>query len=186
MRHLLRKKGGRARRGEMESSDYSAMGDISFLLLVFFIITASFLTRTGLEIDLPKETGVKTVPTRELLIVRPSGETGFVLSGVVEKGAPESPLDEAAFLAELESLKKDFAKKAEEWKKKREKAGDQGGAKTEAEEEGPPELVVLISMPEELPYGRFTTTLGLLKERGLRQISVRRESGPDSVAGANL
>jgi biopolymer transport protein ExbD len=52
--------------------DTSAIGDIAFLLLIFFIVTSSFLLRQGLLFALPSKTAsAQIVSEKSLLLVSP-------------------------------------------------------------------------------------------------------------------
>lgn len=119
------------------ASDTSSMGDVAFLLLIFFIVTTSFILRQGIFFTLPsKSEGAQTIEKERLVTVSPT-QTGYTCD--------EKELTAAAFRTVLEE-------------------------KLDAEQE----LVVLIRMPEELAYERLIKTLSLVKESGVKTVSVKK------------
>jgi len=66
----------------------SAMGDLAFLLLIFFIVTSSFMIRQGIFFSLPSNTaGVVRLTDDQIMEVSPQNN-GFLYRGMlVERGA---------------------------------------------------------------------------------------------------
>lgn len=52
----------------MESFNMTPMIDLVFLLLIFFLLTSSYMLQTGIRVDLPKAKEVKTTVEQELTI----------------------------------------------------------------------------------------------------------------------
>ncbi|RME93271.1 MAG: biopolymer transporter ExbD [Candidatus Hydrogenedentota bacterium] len=51
--------------------DSSPMADLAFLLLIFFIVTSSFLLKQGIFMSLPSTKGGISVPASRLLKIKP-------------------------------------------------------------------------------------------------------------------
>ena len=60
---------------EMQST---AMSDIVFILLIFFLLSSNFMTQTGIEIELPKEVAPQPIETREVVITLTKDGDAFV------------------------------------------------------------------------------------------------------------
>ena len=67
--------GKRAYLHKMEST---AMSDIVFILLIFFLLSSNFMTQTGIEIDLPKEVAPQPIETREVVVTLTKDGDAFV------------------------------------------------------------------------------------------------------------
>ena len=94
---------------EMQST---AMSDIVFILLIFFLLSSNFMTQTGIEIELPKEVAPQPIETREVVVTLTKDGDAFVnetrvsfeelepeLRGALEKAASKVVVvraDEAA------------------------------------------------------------------------------------------
>ena len=70
-----------------KSFESSAMGDLAFLLLIFFIVTSSFMIRQGIFFSLPSNTaGVVRLTDDQIMEVAPQN-SGFLYRGmIVERG----------------------------------------------------------------------------------------------------
>lgn len=65
----------------LSTSDTSAMGDVAFLLLIFFIVTTSFILRQGIFFTLPsKNEGAQKIEENMLMKLYPE-EQGFLYEG---------------------------------------------------------------------------------------------------------
>ncbi len=65
-----------------ESFDTTSIGDLSFNLLIFFIVTASFILKEGIFFSLPSKTaGVVQVEARQLVDIQPLNQ-GFMMEGM--------------------------------------------------------------------------------------------------------
>lgn len=72
----------------MEQFDASSIGDLSFLLLIFFIVTSSFLLKQGLFISLPSPQSVsQSIDASRVLSVAPQTD-GYLVNGLL-KTEPE-------------------------------------------------------------------------------------------------
>ena len=92
--------GKRARREEEQDINLTPMLDIVFIMLIFFIVTATFVKETGLEIDKPDANMGRAEPLASILVgisadctihvERKPVELGAV-RGVIAKLASENP-----------------------------------------------------------------------------------------------
>ncbi|HPB81445.1 MAG TPA: biopolymer transporter ExbD [Spirochaetota bacterium] len=86
-----------------KSFESSAMGDLAFLLLIFFIVTSSFMIRQGIFFSLPSNTaGVVRLTDDQIMEVAPQNN-GFLYRGMM--------VERAAFLKMMEQQMKADAKK---------------------------------------------------------------------------
>jgi biopolymer transport protein ExbD len=74
------------RQGERESGrhefDSSSVGDLAFLLLIFFIVTSSFILRQGILLSLPpKNAASKKIDKEQLVNIYPDNRS-FIVDGV--------------------------------------------------------------------------------------------------------
>ncbi|HQP47755.1 MAG TPA: biopolymer transporter ExbD [Spirochaetota bacterium] len=98
----IRSKKKRFSRDE-KSFESSAMGDLAFLLLIFFIVTSSFMIRQGIFFSLPSNTaGVVRLTDDQIMEVAPQNN-GFLYRGMM--------VERAAFLKMMEQQMKADAKK---------------------------------------------------------------------------
>lgn len=71
------------RDSHLEQFDASSIGDLSFLLLIFFIVTSSFLLKQGLFLSLPSSQSVsQSIDAKRVLDVAPK-ENGFLTNGTL-------------------------------------------------------------------------------------------------------
>ncbi len=114
----------------------TSMGDIAFLLLIFFIVTGSFIVRQGIFFSLPsKSSGVQNVAMDTIMEVIP-GKVDYSYEEKQYSG------DQIADL-----MKKRFAANKE--------------------------LIVLFRMPSDVPYERLTDSLSIVREIGVKYVSVK-------------
>ncbi len=74
---ILRRREKLKREVEQSGFDTSSIGDLAFLLLIFFVVTASFILRQGIFFSLPsKETGTIKLKKDQIVEVFPLNE-GF-------------------------------------------------------------------------------------------------------------
>lgn len=74
----------KVREKSQEQFDASSIGDLSFLLLIFFIVTSSFLLKQGLFISLPSPQSVsQSIDANRVLSVAPQTE-GYLVNGVLK------------------------------------------------------------------------------------------------------
>lgn len=70
--YLSRRREHEHRRHALESFEATSMGDIAFLLLIFFIVTGSFIVRQGIFFSLPsKSSGVRNVAIESVMEIFP-------------------------------------------------------------------------------------------------------------------
>lgn len=80
---ILRKRERLKREIETRSLDTSSIGDLAFLLLIFFIVTASFLLRQGIFFSLPSTSaGSIKIEKKQIIEVYPLNQ-GFQYNGKV-------------------------------------------------------------------------------------------------------
>jgi biopolymer transport protein ExbD len=78
---LQKKKEGRRKR-ELALSDTSSIADVAFLLLIFFIVTSSFIVSQGLHLRLPSPGKSQKVAESRLVTIYPQ-DTGYRVKGVL-------------------------------------------------------------------------------------------------------
>ncbi|MEZ4648898.1 MAG: biopolymer transporter ExbD [Candidatus Eisenbacteria bacterium] len=74
---------------KMEST---AMSDIVFILLIFFLLSSNFMIQTGIEVDLPTEVAPKPIETREVVVTLTKDGDAFVNEARVTMDALEPAL----------------------------------------------------------------------------------------------
>ncbi len=78
---ILRRREGRRNWRDSRTFDSSAIADMAFLLLIFFIVTSSFIMRQGIFLTLPsKRSGAVMMKPERILEVVPENR-GFTLKG---------------------------------------------------------------------------------------------------------
>ena len=82
-RLLRRQKERKERMGE-SSFDSSAIGDMAFLLLIFFIVTSSFLLRQGIFLSLPSQSSRSVAMKQAEVIEVVPRDRGFLVQGKVQ------------------------------------------------------------------------------------------------------
>ncbi|PKL37537.1 MAG: hypothetical protein CVV44_14405 [Spirochaetae bacterium HGW-Spirochaetae-1] len=80
---ILRRREVRRPRPEERSFDSTSIADMSFLLLIFFIVTGSFVIRQGIFMTLPaKNAGSVKMDAAKIVEVRPENN-GFLVDNAV-------------------------------------------------------------------------------------------------------
>jgi biopolymer transport protein ExbD len=77
---------------KLPSVDMTAMVDVAFLLLTFFILTTKFKANEVVAVDTPSSISPTKLPTTDMMIITVA-EDGRVFIGVGEKGTREKMLD---------------------------------------------------------------------------------------------
>jgi len=96
--YALKKKRSQRRLSADDRFDTTAVADLSFNLLIFFIVTASFILRQGIFITLPSPgAGAVKVEASRIVELYPSND-GYLIDGTVRSRA-----DAAALLKERRS-----------------------------------------------------------------------------------
>ncbi len=81
LRTVLKSRRDRRRMEEGKAFDSTPMGDLAFLLLIFFIVTSSFILREGIFFSLPSPSaGVVNITEDKVIEVYPKN-TGFLYAG---------------------------------------------------------------------------------------------------------
>ena len=75
--------------------DMTAMCDVAFLLLSFFILTTKFRPNEPLEVDIPASTAQIPIPEKDILLIS-VGNDGRVFFGVDDQNTRSAILDELA------------------------------------------------------------------------------------------
>lgn len=79
--HYYNKKKKRKRERSEYEFDSSSVGDLAFLLLIFFIVTSSFILRQGIFMSLPSKTaGSKKVTEDQMINIYPTNKS-FMIDG---------------------------------------------------------------------------------------------------------
>ncbi|EPG67066.1 ExbD/TolR family protein [Leptospira wolffii] len=129
---------------ELEEISASSMSDIAFLLLVFFMVTAVFFVKEGLNIQLPRKDAEPTLVLRENVYeVLVSGE---VIKMRNKKIGTKEYQNLKEFRAELNALEIDNIS----------------------------EKIALIKTTGETKYGNMLDALSAVQLRGFTKISVKR------------
>lgn len=129
---------------ELEEISASSMSDIAFLLLVFFMVTAVFFVKEGLNIQLPRKDSEPTLVLRENVYeVLVSGE---VIKMRNKKIGTKEYQNLKEFRAELNALEIDNIS----------------------------EKIALIKTTGETKYGNMLDALSAVQLRGFTKISVKR------------
>lgn len=76
---------GRVALGEPETS---SIGDMAFLLLIFFIVTSSFMMKMGIFLSLPSASGSTHLPKSEIFEITPLEEGFLVAASDLSGGRP--------------------------------------------------------------------------------------------------
>ena len=101
------------RRGEEEAAiDLTPMLDVVFIMLIFFIVTTSFVKEAGIDVNKPKAAKAQTKPSATIFVaIRANGEIWLDKRAVdpervgatIEKLLAESPTDTVIVQADKEA-----------------------------------------------------------------------------------
>ncbi len=128
----------------LEEISASSMSDIAFLLLVFFMVTAVFFVKEGLNIQLPRKNSNPTLILRENIYeILVAGDTIKMKNKVI--GTRD--------YTDLKEFRKDL---------------------NELEIPNIEEKVALIKTTGETKYGNMLDALSAVQLRGFKQVSVKR------------
>lgn len=75
--------------------DMTAMCDVAFLLLAFFILTTKFRPNEPLQVDIPASTAQIPIPEKDILLIS-VGNDGRIFFGVDDQNTRSAILDELA------------------------------------------------------------------------------------------
>ena len=102
----------RFREDEEAAVDLTPMLDVVFIMLIFFIVTTSFVKEAGIDVNKPKAAQAQKKPTATIFIaIRPNGEIHMDkrvvdverVSATIEKLLAESPTDTVIIQADKEA-----------------------------------------------------------------------------------
>lgn len=102
----------RIREDEEVAVDLTPMLDVVFIMLIFFIVTTSFVKEAGIDVNKPKAAQAQKKPTATIFIaIRPNGEIHMDkrvvdierVSATIEKLLAESPTDTVIIQADREA-----------------------------------------------------------------------------------
>ena len=119
-----------------EEFDSSAVADLAFLLLIFFIVTSSFILRQGIFFSLPSESAGAVKVEKDLMVDIYPTEKAFKVDG-----------------AEL--IRRDL------------------GMKLRKMVDGNSKTIAVIHMTTGLKYDRLVDSLSLIKESGVKSVSLK-------------
>lgn len=100
------------REAEEAAIDLTPMLDVVFIMLIFFIVTTSFVKEAGIDVNRPKASQSKAKPTATIFVaVRANGEVWLDKRAVdvervgasIEKLLAESPTDTVILQADKEA-----------------------------------------------------------------------------------
>lgn len=78
---ILNRREKKRREGEIREFGSSSVGDLAFLLLIFFIVTGSFMLRQGIFFLLPSQSaGSIKLEEKQIVEIQPENN-GFILNG---------------------------------------------------------------------------------------------------------
>lgn len=81
------------------SVESTAMSDIVFLLLIFFLLSSNFMVQSGIEVELPKEVAPRPIETREVVVTLTKEGDAFVNESRVPWSELETAMKDALSLA---------------------------------------------------------------------------------------
>jgi biopolymer transport protein ExbD len=102
----------RIREDDEAAIDLTPMLDVVFIMLIFFIVTTSFVKEAGIDVNKPKAAQAQKKPTATIFIaIRPNGEIHMDkrmvdierVSATIEKLLAESPTDTVIIQADKEA-----------------------------------------------------------------------------------
>lgn len=102
----------RIREDDEVAVDLTPMLDVVFIMLIFFIVTTSFVKEAGIDVNKPKAAQAQKKPTATIFIaIRPNGEIHMDkrvvdierVSATIEKLLAESPTDTVIIQADREA-----------------------------------------------------------------------------------
>jgi biopolymer transport protein ExbD len=102
----------RIREDDEVAVDLTPMLDVVFIMLIFFIVTTSFVKEAGIDVNKPKAAQAQKKPTATIFIaIRPNGEIHMDkrvvdierVSATIEKLLAESPTDTVIIQADKEA-----------------------------------------------------------------------------------
>ena len=102
----------RIREDDEAAIDITPMMDIVFIMLIFFIVTTSFVKEAGIDVNKPEAAQAQKKPTATIFIaIRPNGEIHMDkrivdierVSATIEKLLAESPTDTVIIQADREA-----------------------------------------------------------------------------------
>ncbi|MBN1500849.1 MAG: biopolymer transporter ExbD [Spirochaetes bacterium] len=121
---------------EIKQFDSTSIGDMAFLLLIFFIVTGSFMVRQGLFLSLPSKSAGSVHVSEDRIIEIIPNENSYTCDDEVLSSEQ---------LAKKLNIKKGLTD----------------------------DTVVLIRMQARIRYERMIDTLSIVKESGIKKISVK-------------
>lgn len=66
------------RRGYLDKMESTAMADIVFILLIFFLLSSNFMMQSGIDVELPKEVAPQPIETRQVVVTLTREGDAFV------------------------------------------------------------------------------------------------------------
>lgn len=127
---------------EQPKLDLTPMIDVVFQLLIFFMLSATFVTHSAISIEMPEAKGATNLEKKELSITLSYGTDGPEGKGKIY--VDESPVDS------LEELTRILSEKVA----------------------GRPDLLVLIRPDHRSDAGRLIEVLGILNSLGISKSSI--------------
>ncbi len=145
----------------------SGMADIAFLLIIFFMVTTSFMKDKGMPLELPKSEEDKSKKQMKEVTVTVSENQIVLNKDPVEIGELQELLEKA--------LDKQVKKKLKKKKKKTKTAGEDSPA-TESNR-----IVILKSVGDDIPYQKWVRVVDIIKlAKGTITILIEEETNDGS------
>ena len=71
----------RGRRQEQDKINLTPMLDVVFIMLIFFIVTATFVKEVGLDVNQPENEPVNLDPEKKSIVVRVTSRDRIIIAG---------------------------------------------------------------------------------------------------------
>lgn len=144
----------------------SGMADIAFLLIIFFMVTTSFMKDKGMSLELPKSEEDKNKKQMKEVTVTVSENQIVLNKDPVKIGELQGLLEEAL----------DKQVKMKQKKKKKKKSGKDSEA-TESKR-----IVILKTVGEDIPYQKWVRVVDIIKlANGTITILIEEEANDGSA-----
>ena len=135
--------------------DMTPLIDVVFLLLVFFVLSSTFVAQTSVPIEIPEAEGTPSLESKDAMLVLQSGEGGPDNGGIIQisGGGNTEPLEVPDWAELTEALS--------------------------AIGEATPDALLMIYADERVTSGRMVKVLGIANSVGIEHFSVAAQTPDD-------
>lgn len=135
--------------------DMTPLVDVVFLLLIFFMLSSTFVAQTSVQVQIPEADGTPNLDTKDAMIVLQSGEGGPDNNGIIRVGggAVTDPVEVEDWAALTDALS--------------------------AINEATPDALLMIYADERVDSGRMVKVLGIANSVGIEHFSVAAQTPDD-------